>query len=85
MTFIVDFILFAQTTQHPIRLVVQDYAGLSTDPKDIEDFIEYLPSIHSVVVYNGHHFTTFSRKELMQGSGTQEFKCRTAPVERSQL
>ncbi|KAI8353640.1 hypothetical protein EDC96DRAFT_546406 [Choanephora cucurbitarum] len=43
-----DLIAYAKTAVHPIRLVVIDYAGLTTSPQDLFGFISSLPMICSL-------------------------------------
>ncbi|KAI9009016.1 hypothetical protein CLU79DRAFT_497023 [Phycomyces nitens] len=56
-----DLISYAKTGVRPIRLVVLDYAGLTTSPQDLFGFIKTLPMIMFVVVYHGYRFKSFSR------------------------
>ncbi|KAL7310803.1 hypothetical protein PS15m_010249 [Mucor circinelloides] len=59
-----DFIMFAKTTTSPIRLVVLDYAGLSTNPLDIRIFVKSIKSINQIVIDHGHKLESLNRAEL---------------------
>ncbi|KAI8377761.1 uncharacterized protein BYT42DRAFT_479246, partial [Radiomyces spectabilis] len=66
-----------------IRLVVIDYAGLTTDPDDLKWFMQANKQIEEVVVDIGHKVEIYSRKDLKKESILQKFNCRTSCVKRS--
>ncbi|KAI7881475.1 hypothetical protein K492DRAFT_111670, partial [Lichtheimia hyalospora FSU 10163] len=49
-----DLMMFARTTTANIRLVVLDYAGLTTNPNDLHKFVKNYKSIKEIVVDKGH-------------------------------
>ncbi|KAI8329142.1 hypothetical protein BC941DRAFT_328189, partial [Chlamydoabsidia padenii] len=49
-----DFLMFAKTTTSSIRLVVLDYAGLSTNPMDVLTFVKEVKTIEQIVIDHGH-------------------------------
>ncbi|KAI8331391.1 hypothetical protein BC941DRAFT_403846 [Chlamydoabsidia padenii] len=80
-----DFIVFAKTTTMNIRLVVLDYAGLTTKPDDLRKFVKSIKSIKEIVVDKGHKLECFTRHKLLTSDDIQKFNCRTANVKRSAL
>ncbi|KAI9282285.1 hypothetical protein BY458DRAFT_552508 [Sporodiniella umbellata] len=79
--------LIAKTTKsaRQIRLVVIDYAGLSTNPDDIRLFISLNKSIQEVVVDVGHKVEVYSRYDLLKNIKVlNKFRCRRECVKRSQ-
>ncbi|KAG0166085.1 hypothetical protein DFQ28_000675 [Apophysomyces sp. BC1034] len=80
-----DFIVFAKTTTVNIRLVVLDYAGLTTKPDDLRKFVKSIKSIKEIVVDKGHKLECFTRHKLLNSDDIQKSNCRTANVKRSTL
>ncbi|KAI9023650.1 hypothetical protein CLU79DRAFT_700729, partial [Phycomyces nitens] len=75
-----DLVARVHFSQKPFRLVVIDYAGLSTSPNDIRVFLE---NIKEVVVDHGSSFEILSRFDLLKNNDIEKFKCRYANVKRS--
>ncbi|CEG83774.1 hypothetical protein RMATCC62417_17649 [Rhizopus microsporus] len=67
------------------RLVVLDYAGLSTNVDDIKSFLRKHSQIHELVVDCGNKYDIFSRHELLnQREAIDHFNnCRKGNVKRS--
>ncbi|KAI7889921.1 uncharacterized protein EV154DRAFT_512852 [Mucor mucedo] len=78
-----DLISYVKTSMRPIRLVVIDYAGLTTSPQDLLTFISSLNLVMFVVVYHGHRFESFSRENLLKDISFKAFAYRKAPIRRS--
>ncbi|KAI8988607.1 hypothetical protein BDF20DRAFT_999000 [Mycotypha africana] len=80
-----DLIMFAKSTNFSVRLVVLDYAGLSTDPMDVRKFVKELKSIKELVVYHGHKFESIPRQNVLRGNIINKFDCRPGCVKRSMI
>lgn len=79
-----DFITKITKSARQIRLVVIDYAGLSTNPDDIRLFISLNKSIREVVVDIGHKVEVYSRYDLLKSIKIlNKFRCRRECVKRS--
>ncbi|CEP12783.1 hypothetical protein [Parasitella parasitica] len=78
-----DLVMFAKSTNFSVRLVVLDYAVLSTDPMDIRKFVKELKSIKELVVYHGHKFESIPRQNVLRGNLISKFDCRPGCVKRS--
>ncbi|KAG1443100.1 hypothetical protein G6F56_010797 [Rhizopus delemar] len=70
-------------SQKPFRLVIIDYAGLSTSPNDIRLFLKQCSNIKEVVVDHGSSFEILSRFDLLKNNDLEKFKCRHANIKRS--
>ncbi|KAI8391837.1 uncharacterized protein BYT42DRAFT_611018 [Radiomyces spectabilis] len=69
-----------------MRLVVIDYAGLSTNPNDVGDFLKAYPQIKELVVDHGLAFELFTCNELINNQERlAKFNCCTGPKHRSLL
>ncbi|KAG2218997.1 hypothetical protein INT45_007659 [Circinella minor] len=80
-----DLINKITKSARPIRLVIIDYAGLSTNPDDIKLFISLNKSIREVVVDIGHKVEVYSRHDLLKNINIlNKFRCRKGCVKRSQ-
>ncbi|KAG1437121.1 hypothetical protein G6F56_013258 [Rhizopus delemar] len=75
--------MFAKRTTSSIRLVVLDYAGLSTNPIDVRTFVKDVKTIEQIVIDHGHKLESFNRAELSNRKVISKFDCRKAPVKRS--
>ncbi|ORE00793.1 hypothetical protein BCV72DRAFT_246403 [Rhizopus microsporus var. microsporus] len=75
-----DLVARVHFSQKPFRLVIIDYAGLSTSPNDIRIFLD---NIKEVVVDHGSSFEILSRFDLLKNNDLEKFKCRHANVKRS--
>ncbi|KAG1164713.1 hypothetical protein G6F37_000054 [Rhizopus arrhizus] len=71
-----DLIARVHFSQKPFRLVIIDYAGISTSPNDIRIFLEQCSNIKEVVVYHGSSFEILSRFDLLKNNDLEKFKCR---------
>ncbi|KAG1390200.1 hypothetical protein G6F58_013060 [Rhizopus delemar] len=80
-----DFVMLAKSSSANIRLVILDYAGLTTNPEDLLKLIRKLKSVKEIVIYKGYKFEILSRQQLLQGEVAKKFDCRTPPVKRSTL
>ncbi|KAI9468525.1 MAG: hypothetical protein EXX96DRAFT_629990 [Benjaminiella poitrasii] len=78
-----DLVARVHFSQKPFRLVIIDYAGLSTSPNDIRIFLEQCSNIKEVVVDHGSSFEILSRFDLLKNNDLEKFKCRHANVKRS--
>ncbi|ORX51873.1 hypothetical protein DM01DRAFT_1289165, partial [Hesseltinella vesiculosa] len=68
----------------PIRLVVIDYAGLSTEPNDIRAFFQRYKQVRELVVDHGLTFEVFEQTDLQQNDDIlSRFDCRSSPKHRS--
>ncbi|SAM02883.1 hypothetical protein [Absidia glauca] len=72
-----DLVVYLQTAQTKVRLVVQDFAGLTTNTVDLTAFINKHRMLKEVVVDLGHTITVLSRQELLSGEDRTIFKLRT--------
>ncbi|CEG77245.1 hypothetical protein RMATCC62417_12032 [Rhizopus microsporus] len=77
--------MFAKTTTLSIRLVVLNYADLSTNPMDVRTFVKDVKAIEQIVTDHGHKLESFNRAELNNRKVISKFDCRKAPVKRSSL
>ncbi|ORX45309.1 hypothetical protein DM01DRAFT_1411061 [Hesseltinella vesiculosa] len=50
-----DLLMFLKTTNKNVRLVVLDYRGLSTVPRDVFWFVKKHKQILEICVDEGHH------------------------------
>ncbi|ORE06578.1 hypothetical protein BCV72DRAFT_121138 [Rhizopus microsporus var. microsporus] len=79
-----DLITKITNSARQIRLVVIDYAGLSTNPDDIRLFISLNKSIREVVMNIGHKVEVYSRYDLLKNIKIlNKFRCRRECVKRS--
>ncbi|KAG2221911.1 hypothetical protein INT45_013247 [Circinella minor] len=69
--------------QQEVRLCIIDYAGLSTYPEDIIDFLTTYPNISEIAIDHGGHIEILSRHQLLKNNQVQKFNCRPGPVKRS--
>ncbi|ORX52287.1 hypothetical protein DM01DRAFT_1059365 [Hesseltinella vesiculosa] len=68
----------------PVRLVVIDYAGLSTEPNDVRGFFRQYPQIKELVIDHGLTFEVIDRGDLLDNDDVlSRFDCRTSPKHRS--
>ncbi|KAG0172635.1 hypothetical protein DFQ28_007651 [Apophysomyces sp. BC1034] len=78
--------LITKITKSPrrVRLVIIDYAGLTTNPDDMKLFISLNKSIREVVVDVGHKVHVYSRHDLLKNVNIlNKFRCRRECVKRS--
>ncbi|KAI8988554.1 hypothetical protein BDF20DRAFT_856380 [Mycotypha africana] len=68
-----DLVAHVHFSQKPFRLVIIDYAGLSTSPDDIGVFLEQCSNIEEVVVDHGSSFEILSRFVLLEKNGLEKF------------
>ncbi|SAM02884.1 hypothetical protein [Absidia glauca] len=80
----IDLVVFLQTAQTKIRLVVQDFAGLTTNTVDLTAFFNKHRMLKEVLVDLGHTITVLSRQELLSGK-VSDFDCRKGCLQRSKL
>ncbi|RCH91694.1 hypothetical protein CU097_005990 [Rhizopus azygosporus] len=80
-----SIVMLTKSSSMNIRLIVFDYAGLTTNPEDLLKLIKKLKSIKEIVIYNGHIFEILSRQQLLHGEAAKKFDCRAPPIERSTL
>ncbi|KAI8377439.1 uncharacterized protein BYT42DRAFT_344574 [Radiomyces spectabilis] len=80
---ITDLTAKLHCTPKGIRLVIIDYAGLSTCPRDIRKFLKTYENVHEIAIDHGWWFEIFSRQELLETKALQKFKCREKYVQRS--
>ncbi|KAK4516954.1 uncharacterized protein ATC70_000282 [Mucor velutinosus] len=78
-----DLVARVHFSQKPFRLVIIDYAGLSTSPDDIRTFLKQCSNIKEIVVDHGSSFEILSRFDLLKNNNLEKFKCRRANVQRS--
>ncbi|KAI8047843.1 uncharacterized protein B0P05DRAFT_565257 [Gilbertella persicaria] len=78
-----DLVARVHFSQKPFRLVIIDYAGLSTSPNDIRIFLKQCSNIKEIVVDHGSSFEILSRFDLLKNMDLEKFKCRHANVKRS--
>ncbi|ORX63016.1 hypothetical protein DM01DRAFT_1279117 [Hesseltinella vesiculosa] len=79
-----DLIHRLRTNRKPIRLVVVDYAGLSTDFGDIQALFEKYEQFVEVVVDLDYGFELISRQDILNDNGVSpKFNCRVGPKKRS--
>ncbi|KAI7871496.1 hypothetical protein BDF14DRAFT_1712337, partial [Spinellus fusiger] len=69
--------------KQPARLVIIDYAGLSTSPEDINNFLIAYPRICEIVIDHGGSMEILSRYQLLENNEVEKFHCRNASVQRS--
>lgn len=75
---------FITETNRKARLVVIDFAGLSTNVDDLQHFINSNKSIIEVSVDVGHKVNVYTRHELLHRDDIiSRFNCRQGPVKRS--
>ncbi|KAI8093749.1 uncharacterized protein BX664DRAFT_113602 [Halteromyces radiatus] len=80
-----DLIAKITKSARQIRLVVIDYAGLSTNPDDIKLFISLNKSIREVVVDISHKVEIYSRHDILKNIKViKKFRCRRPCIKRSQ-
>ncbi|KAF1796182.1 hypothetical protein FB192DRAFT_1405552 [Mucor lusitanicus] len=79
------FVMLAKSSSANIRLVILDYAGLTTNPEDLLKLIRKLKSVKEIVIYKGYTYEILSRQHLLQGEVAKKFDCRPSPVKRSTL
>lgn len=79
-----DLITKITKSSRQIRLVVIDYAGLSTNPDDIKLFLSLSKFVREVVVDIGHKVEVYSRHDLTKNTrNLNKFRCRRECVKRS--
>ncbi|KAI7896615.1 hypothetical protein EV154DRAFT_411329, partial [Mucor mucedo] len=79
-----DLITKITKSSRQIRLVVIDYAGLSTNPDNIKLFLSSSKSVREVVVDIGHKVEVYSRHDLTKNTRNfNKFRCRRECVKRS--
>lgn len=79
-----DMISYVTFATKKIRLVVIDYAGLSTNPEDIRLFLKVAKKVKEISIDHGHTIETLSRYDMLHGHEIiNKFRCRKAPVRRS--
>ncbi|KAI9269616.1 hypothetical protein EDC94DRAFT_535908 [Helicostylum pulchrum] len=72
---------FITETNRKVRLVVIDFAGLSTNVDDLRHFIKNNRSISEVSVDESHKVNVYTRYELLHGDDIiSKFNCRQGPV-----
>ncbi|KAI9006602.1 hypothetical protein CLU79DRAFT_689887, partial [Phycomyces nitens] len=72
-----DLIKMITKSARSIRLVVIDYAGLSTNPDDIRLFLSLNKSVREIVVEVGNKAKVFSRFDLLKKDTIiKRFQCR---------
>ncbi|CAO3651409.1 unnamed protein product [Cunninghamella echinulata] len=73
------------TTEYKkVRLVIIDYAGLSTNPDDIRDFIKKYKNIKELVVDCGDKINVINRYDLLHcPTVAKNFRCRKGSIKRS--
>ncbi|SAL98391.1 hypothetical protein [Absidia glauca] len=70
----------------PIRLVVIDYAGFSTEPNDVRHFFERYTQVKQLVIDHGLTFEIFEQNDLCKNEDIlSRFDCRSTPKHRSVL
>ncbi|ORY88522.1 hypothetical protein BCR43DRAFT_448696 [Syncephalastrum racemosum] len=83
---LLDMISFLAVTPN-VSLVVLDYAGLTTNIKDLKQFIINTPNLENIIVDQlpqQHKIKIFSREQLlMDDSNLALFDCRVACVQRA--
>lgn len=80
-----DLITKITKSARQIRLVVIDYAGLSTNLDNIKLLISLNKSVREVVVDIGHKVEIYSRHDMLKNiSILNKFRCRRGCVKRSQ-
>ncbi|KAG1048909.1 hypothetical protein G6F43_008734 [Rhizopus delemar] len=68
--------------QQEVRLGIIDYAGLSTYPEDIINFLTAYPNICEIAIDHGSNVEILSRHQLLKNNEVEKFNCRPAPVQR---
>ncbi|KAI8970011.1 hypothetical protein BDF20DRAFT_825973, partial [Mycotypha africana] len=75
---------FMTETNRKVRLVIIDFAGLSTDMDDLRHFVKTNKRILEVTVDEGHKVSVFTRHELLHSDEIiRKFNCRQGHVKRS--
>ncbi|CAO3699250.1 unnamed protein product [Rhizopus microsporus] len=69
--------------QQKIRLCIIDYAGSSTYPEDIIDFLTTYTNICEIAIEHGSHVEVLSRHQPLKNNEVEKFNCRPVPVQRS--
>ncbi|KAI7896026.1 uncharacterized protein EV154DRAFT_493246 [Mucor mucedo] len=79
-----DMLDYITMSNRTVRLVVIDYAGLSTNPDDLKEFVRKHKQLKEIAVDEGQKMTVFSRHELLKDEKLlQKFNCRIGSVKRS--
>lgn len=79
-----DLIHRFKTNFKPVRLVVIDYAGLSTNFGDIQNLFEKYSQLVEVIVDLDYAFDTISRQSILDDNGvSSKFNCRVGSKKRS--
>lgn len=81
--FIADLTRRLHHTQKKIRLAIIDYAGLSTSPVEISNFLKSFPNIKEIAVDHGRSIEILTRHQLLKEGKAEKFDCRTGPIRRS--
>ncbi|KAI8076319.1 uncharacterized protein BX664DRAFT_50302 [Halteromyces radiatus] len=79
-----DLCRLLNTKFKPVRLVAIDFAGLTTEPNDLRQFIRKYTQIQEVVIDHGVTFSIYSRHDLLENEDIiSKFNCRTGFIRRS--
>jgi hypothetical protein len=75
-----DLLHRLRTNTKPIRLVVIDYAGISTDFGDTQFFFNTYKQVVEIVVDIEFSFDVISRSAILNDNGvSSKFNCRVGP------
>lgn len=81
-----DLMHILRTNMKPIRLVVINYAGLSTDFEDIYQFVIKYKQIVELVVDTEYKFDITPRADILSDNNVSaKFNCRTGHQKRSRV
>ncbi|KAG2201332.1 hypothetical protein INT47_001420, partial [Mucor saturninus] len=79
-----DMLDYITMSNRTVRLVVIDYAGLSTNPDDLKEFVRKHKQLKEIAIDEGQKMAVFSRHELLKDEKLlQKFNCRIGSVKRS--
>ncbi|KAL0082272.1 hypothetical protein F4703DRAFT_1126337 [Phycomyces blakesleeanus] len=68
----------------PVRLVIIDYAGLSTEPNNVRDFFSRYTQVKGLVIDHGLTFEILKREDLLENEDIlSRFDCRSNYKHRS--
>ncbi|KAI8391272.1 uncharacterized protein BYT42DRAFT_556251 [Radiomyces spectabilis] len=80
-----DMTMAIASSTNKVRLIIQTYRGLTSNPVDLQHFVRRLSVLEEICIDIGYHMVTITREEVLDGSGAKQFQAPKGPQRRSTL